>query len=254
MPPPIMAIPAAITSLAKAAAEQHADGVGRADSEFAGDQAPGQGAEGHQSPAEHPVGAVDPPEQVRWHHALAHAHGHDAPHGGGEPVQREQHAQHYGVRADPDGREDEDVGTEWGEHGRQCPDAGHDGSAGHAAEHAADGGPGEEQAMIKLHTTTQTTLRYPARGAGTLWETGTRPAPGSTVRLLGRRRAELLETLRSPSTATDLAQALRVSPSAVSQHLRVLRESGLVAGGRSGRSVHYRTTERGLALLDPDTR
>jgi DNA-binding transcriptional ArsR family regulator len=108
--------------------------------------------------------------------------------------------------------------------------------------------------MIKLHTTTQTTLRYPARGAGTLWETGTRPAPGSTIRLLGRRRAELLETLRSPSTATDLAQALRVSPSAVSQHLRVLRESGLVAGERSGRSVHYRTTERGLALLDPGTR
>jgi DNA-binding transcriptional ArsR family regulator len=108
--------------------------------------------------------------------------------------------------------------------------------------------------MIKLHTTTQTTLRYPARGVGTLWTAGTRPTPGSTVRLLGRRRAELLEALRSPSTTTDLAQALHVSPSAVSQHLRVLRDSGLVAGERSGRSVLYLTTERGLALLDPHPR
>ena len=108
--------------------------------------------------------------------------------------------------------------------------------------------------MIKLHTTTQTTLRYPARGTGTLWTAGTRPAPASTVRLLGRRRAGLLEALRSPSTTTDLAQVLQVSPSAVSQHLRVLRDSGLVTGERSGRSVLYLTTERGLALLDPDPR
>jgi DNA-binding transcriptional ArsR family regulator len=106
--------------------------------------------------------------------------------------------------------------------------------------------------MIKLRTTTQTTVRYPARGTGTLWEAGPRPVPGSTARLLGRRRAGLLEALRSPSTVTDLARELRVSPSAVSQHLRVLRESGLVAGERSGRSVRYLTTERGLALLDPE--
>lgn len=104
--------------------------------------------------------------------------------------------------------------------------------------------------MIKLHATTQTTVRYPARGTGTLWEAGTRPVPGSTVRLLGRHRAGLLEALRSPSTVTGLARELHVSPSAVSQHIRVLRDSGLVAGERSGRSVRYFTTERGLALLD----
>lgn len=104
--------------------------------------------------------------------------------------------------------------------------------------------------MIKLRTTTQTTVRYPARGTGTLWEAGTGPVPGSTARLLGRRRAGLLEALRSPSTVTGLARELHVSPSAVSQHLRVLRDSGLVAGERSGRSVRYLTTERGLALLD----
>ncbi|HVT71116.1 MAG TPA: helix-turn-helix domain-containing protein, partial [Trebonia sp.] len=108
--------------------------------------------------------------------------------------------------------------------------------------------------MIKLRTTTQTTLRYPARGTGTLWEAGTRPVPGHTVRLLGRRRAGLLEALRSPSTVTDLARDLNVSPSAVSQHIRVLRESGLVTGDRSGRSVRYLITEPGLALLDAGPR
>jgi DNA-binding transcriptional ArsR family regulator len=110
---------------------------------------------------------------------------------------------------------------------------------------------GTPYVLIKGNTTTQTTVRYPARGVGALWTAGTRPANGSTVRLLGRPRAELLEALRSPATTTDLARALNVSPSAVSQHLGVLRDCGLVAGERSGRSVLYLTTERGLALLDP---
>ncbi|WP_037367990.1 ArsR/SmtB family transcription factor [Amycolatopsis orientalis] len=105
--------------------------------------------------------------------------------------------------------------------------------------------------MVKLHTTTQTTIRYPARGSGALW-TAAEPRPAEpAVRLLGRRRAELLESLRSPATTTGLAEVLHVSPSAVSQHLRVLRDSGLVAGRRSGRTVFYRTTEQGLRLLDP---
>ncbi|ATY16389.1 transcriptional regulator [Amycolatopsis sp. AA4] len=105
--------------------------------------------------------------------------------------------------------------------------------------------------MIKLHTTTQTTIRYPARGSGALW-TAVNARPGEpAVRLLGRRRAELLEKLRSPATTTGLAESLHVSPSAVSQHLRVLRDSGLVAGRRSGREVLYRTTEQGIRLLSP---
>lgn len=110
---------------------------------------------------------------------------------------------------------------------------------------------GSAYVLIKLNTTTQTTLRYPARGAGALWTAGTRPASGAIVALLGRPRAELLEALRSPATTTDLARALGVTPSAVSQHLSVLRSSGLIARQRSGRSVLYLTTELGLALLEP---
>jgi DNA-binding transcriptional ArsR family regulator len=113
---------------------------------------------------------------------------------------------------------------------------------------------GPPYVLIKLRTTTQTTVRYPARGVGALWATGTRPADGAAARLLGRPRAELLEALRSPATTTDLARILNVTPSAVSQHLGVLRDSGLVAGQRNGRSTLYLTTERGLALLQPEHR
>jgi DNA-binding transcriptional ArsR family regulator len=103
---------------------------------------------------------------------------------------------------------------------------------------------------IRAHTSTWTTVRYPARGVGALWTAGTRPAGQAVGRLLGRARAELLEALRSPATGADLARSLGVTPSAVSQHLRVLREAGLVAGVRSGRRVLYLTTALGLSLLD----
>ncbi|MGI8881495.1 MAG: ArsR/SmtB family transcription factor [Jatrophihabitans sp.] len=110
---------------------------------------------------------------------------------------------------------------------------------------------GSAHVQIKGHTTTQTTVRYPARGVGALWTAGTRPPRRSAVRVLGRVRAELLDALRTPATTTDLARTLGVTPSAVSQQLAVLRESRLVVGERSGRTVRYQTTDRGLALLDP---
>jgi DNA-binding transcriptional ArsR family regulator len=109
---------------------------------------------------------------------------------------------------------------------------------------------GSPYALIKKSTSTQTTVRYPARGRGALWTAGTRPPAGGTVRLLGRARAGLLEALRSPATTSDLARALGVTPSAVSQHLGVLRENGLVERERSGRQVVYLITALGTSLLD----
>ncbi|TCO55711.1 DUF5937 family protein [Actinocrispum wychmicini] len=108
---------------------------------------------------------------------------------------------------------------------------------------------GSPHVLIKKRTSTQTTVRYPARGSGTLWTADARRPAGSTVRLLGRVRAEILQALRSPSTTTDLARGLNVTPSAISQHLRILRDSGLVVRERSGRHVLYMTTELGVRLL-----
>jgi DNA-binding transcriptional ArsR family regulator len=112
---------------------------------------------------------------------------------------------------------------------------------------------GPSSVRIRASSSTWTTVRYPARGVGALWQAGTRPADGAVVRLLGRARADLLEALRSPATGADLARSLAVTPSAISQHLRILREAGLVRGIRSGRRVLYLTTELGLSLMDATT-
>lgn len=56
--------------------------------------------------------------------------------------------------------------------------------------------------------------------------------------------------MSSPATCADLARSLGVTPSAVSRHLRVLRETGLIAGVRSGRRVLYLATALGRSLLD----
>ena len=50
-------------------------------------------------------------------------------------------------------------------------------------------------------------------------------------------------------TAGALVAGTRVSQPAVSQHLRALREAGLVTERREGRHVHYRIRRRGLSPL-----
>ncbi len=109
---------------------------------------------------------------------------------------------------------------------------------------------------VKRSTSTQTDLCYPARGAATVWEDGVQGAadPGTAdlepvEALLGAPRVRLLVALRSPATTTALARRLRVTPSAVSQHLAVLHRGVLVDRQRSGRMVLYQTSALGLALL-----
>jgi len=63
-------------------------------------------------------------------------------------------------------------------------------------------------------------------------------------------RRRLIERIgRRPHRATDLGHGLPMSRPAVSQHLRVLRNAGLVTAVRQGREVLYRLAKdpRGLA-------
>jgi DNA-binding transcriptional ArsR family regulator len=106
-------------------------------------------------------------------------------------------------------------------------------------------------ATVKWRSSSQTTLRYPARGTAVVWE---RIGPAHTDDLalrglLGARKARLLAVLRCPASTAALARSLNVSPSAVSQHLAVLHRCGLVNRTRSGREVLYQTSDLGLALL-----
>ncbi|GIH20474.1 ArsR family transcriptional regulator [Rugosimonospora africana] len=107
---------------------------------------------------------------------------------------------------------------------------------------------------VKMSTTTYTTLRYPARGVGGLWEHQARPpvATAPLTRLLGRPRATILYRLATPGSPADLARDLRVTPSAVSQHLAALLAARLVARERRGRTVLYLRTPLADALCEPD--
>jgi DNA-binding transcriptional ArsR family regulator len=97
-------------------------------------------------------------------------------------------------------------------------------------------------------------LVYPSRGIGTLWSPPPEPDEAALVRLLGRPRTVLLEMLAEPLPTVELARRLKVTPSAVSQHLRVLRATGLVAGVRDRRQVLYRRTVFGDQLTGQGAR
>lgn len=111
---------------------------------------------------------------------------------------------------------------------------------------AVFGGP---HVVVKGHTSSRTTLRYPARGIGDLWRAGRCHPSRALVRLVGAPRARVLGALLAPATTTLLAAELGVTPSAVSQHLVVLHAAGLVVRSRAGRHVHYALTETGRALV-----
>jgi biotin operon repressor len=108
----------------------------------------------------------------------------------------------------------------------------------------------------RSHTPTFTTLRYPARGIGALWEHPQfSPTPVPALdRLLGRPRAHLLQLLSSPTTPSELADRLGVTRSAIAQHLTVLRDAGLVARERRGRTALYLRTALGADLADQHQR
>lgn len=63
------------------------------------------------------------------------------------------------------------------------------------------------------------------------------------------RRAIFAMLVERPSSVGGLAGAMPVSRPAVSQHLRVLADAGLVVGRQDGRQRIYRVDPDGLARL-----
>ncbi|MFD8631759.1 ArsR/SmtB family transcription factor [Streptomyces sp. NPDC059533] len=94
------------------------------------------------------------------------------------------------------------------------------------------------------------TLIYPARGTVALWgEQETVPRPDALTALVGRARARLLLALDAPASTSHLARSLAMAPGAVGDHLAILRGAGLLVRARSGRSVLYRRSPLGEALV-----
>ncbi|MGW4213776.1 DUF5937 family protein [Lentzea sp. NPDC004789] len=102
---------------------------------------------------------------------------------------------------------------------------------------------------VPVDTDAPPSLIYAARGTGTVWETGRTAGPAALAGVLGQVRADLLTGLAEPRSSTDVARRTGVTTSAVNQHLRALRDAGLLASQRHGRSVVYARTELGDALV-----
>jgi DNA-binding transcriptional ArsR family regulator len=63
------------------------------------------------------------------------------------------------------------------------------------------------------------------------------------------RRAIVMALAEGERTVGELTDALPISQPAVSQHLKVLREIGLVSDRREGTRRRYRLNEHGVAAL-----
>jgi DNA-binding transcriptional ArsR family regulator len=96
-------------------------------------------------------------------------------------------------------------------------------------------------------------VAYPSRGIATLWAPVPQPEHGALVNLLGRTRALLLQMLDEPLPTIEIARRLKVTPSAVSQHLQVLHGTGLVTRSRDRRQVLYRRSPVGEHLTGAPT-
>ncbi|WP_061294799.1 ArsR/SmtB family transcription factor [Herbidospora cretacea] len=100
-----------------------------------------------------------------------------------------------------------------------------------------------------VHEPYRPMLIYPARGTGNLWARGPEEVPGALSALIGRTRARILTALETPASTSGLARVMELTPGAVSQHLTVLSDGGLVSRQRLGREVFYQRTPIGDALV-----
>ncbi|MER6695132.1 ArsR/SmtB family transcription factor [Streptomyces minutiscleroticus] len=68
--------------------------------------------------------------------------------------------------------------------------------------------------------------------------------------LIGRTRAALLEATARSQCTTDLARQIHTSASCTSEHLKVLREAGLITTRREGVAAIHTLSPLGRCLLD----
>jgi DNA-binding transcriptional ArsR family regulator len=100
-----------------------------------------------------------------------------------------------------------------------------------------------------LDPTEPPSVGYPSRGVATLWAPAKPPDEIAISDLLGRTRTRLLQMLDEPLATVEIARRLRVTPSAVSQHLQVLHATGLVTRARDRQQVLYRRSPLGDQLV-----
>ncbi len=103
--------------------------------------------------------------------------------------------------------------------------------------------------VLKMLPPLQPMIIYPKPWASNTWDRETEASARPLAGLIGGVRAAVLEALLAPTSTTELAAEIGVTPGAVSQHLSVLRDCGLVSSRRVGRRVVYSHTAIGEVLV-----
>ncbi|MFD9428672.1 MULTISPECIES: helix-turn-helix transcriptional regulator [unclassified Streptomyces] len=85
--------------------------------------------------------------------------------------------------------------------------------------------------------------------SGALAEADRTPVPRALGALIGPARAAVLVLLSTPLSTTQLVALTGQGLGSVGRHLKVLLDAGLVGRRRAGRSVLYRRTDAGEALV-----
>jgi DNA-binding transcriptional ArsR family regulator len=92
-------------------------------------------------------------------------------------------------------------------------------------------------------------LPYAPKGLANLWDGDRLPGSDALASVVGAARARIMALLVRPTSTTEIANALGMTPGGASQQLGLLHSAGLVERSRDRRYVYYRLSRRGSQLL-----